>query len=128
MQATWMEFFINSCHASPADIARDPLKQAIHAIKTPRAATSFYKPYPELSPIIYGLALFCYAYFGINIIQHPGAGTGFHSNIVFIPDLNLGVFAACNDGIYGSMWVEKVVWRKVVDEMLDLKPIDWLTR
>ena len=52
---------------------------------------------------------------------------GFMSVISRLPNSNLGIAVFSNDDLYGTAIIE-IIKHRIIDEALDLDPIDWNTR
>ena len=72
----------------------------------------------------YGLAWGIYHYRGIPILEHSGGIDGFITEVALAPRQNLGVVAFVN----ANSMLPMVLYRSVLDRMLELEPIDWNDR
>ncbi|CAK5274082.1 unnamed protein product [Mycena citricolor] len=83
--------------------------------------------YPEISPIVYGGGQSRGSYRGFEFIEHDGSVPGFNSVVSRLPWQEFGVAVMTNDDSLGSLIAEAIKFR-LIDEFLQLKPVDWTSR
>lgn len=81
----------------------------------------------EISAVCYGTGMQSLTYRGQNIFQHGGVCFGINSNVVFVPELQMGMFVVANDKNFGRFWTN-VLSRRILDQQLGLEPVDWAPR
>jgi CubicO group peptidase (beta-lactamase class C family) len=79
----------------------------------------------EIKSFAYGLGLMVGEYRGHRLIQHGGGIDGFLTEFMFAPDDGIGVVVLTNST---SSSLGPVISYRVLDELLELEPIDWQTR
>ncbi|KAJ6626811.1 beta-lactamase/transpeptidase-like protein [Mycena sp. CBHHK59/15] len=107
-------------------------ESVIPAAVVRKAATGLtvYKPvaaFPELSPIVYGGGQMRGTYRGYGRCEHGGSTPGFKSQVSRIPTQDLGVVVMSNEEDFGTPIMETIKYR-IIDEVLQLEPIDWMAR
>ncbi|KAJ7032461.1 beta-lactamase/transpeptidase-like protein [Mycena alexandri] len=83
--------------------------------------------YPELSPVVYGGGQLRGTYRGVEMIEHGGSTIGFKSQVTRFPSKDLAIAVLTNEEDWGNMIMEAVKYR-IVDEALQLEPVDWTAR
>ncbi|MGH9198953.1 MAG: DUF3471 domain-containing protein, partial [Acidimicrobiia bacterium] len=78
--------------------------------------------FPEISHYAYGLGWMIGQYRGHKQIEHGGGIDGFLTELMLLPDDNIGLVVLTNST---SSTVGKVIAYRVMDELLGLEPIDW---
>ncbi len=61
-------------------------------------------------------------------IEHGGSVPGQMSQVIRLPNQNIGVSVVVNDDQLGTAAANFAIKWRVIDELLGLKPIDWETR
>ncbi|KAJ7607677.1 beta-lactamase/transpeptidase-like protein [Roridomyces roridus] len=124
--ATWLRTLLNEGRHPETNTTVIPS----HIIRRVAAGVTVSEPVasaPELSPIVYGGGQRRGTYRGFELIEHGGSVVGFKSQVLRIPDQNLGVAVLSNDESFGTEIVETIKFR-ILDKVLQLPPIDWTAR
>jgi CubicO group peptidase (beta-lactamase class C family) len=82
--------------------------------------------FAEIGHTQYGLGLGISSYRGRKTVGHGGGIDGFISAMNWMPIERIGVVVLTN--LSGNNPVPTIVLRQVYDRLLDLEPIDWVTR
>jgi CubicO group peptidase (beta-lactamase class C family) len=81
--------------------------------------------FPESTRHAYGLGWMIGRYRGHRLIEHGGGIDGFLTECMLLPDDGIGVAVMTNSS---SSAMAPVVAYRVLDELLDLEPVDWFSR
>ena len=84
-------------------------------------------PFPEVSPIFYGLGQFILHYRGHLIYSHGGGLPGQLTWSFWLPNEGHGLFIATNDDVGGNI-VGQAFSYGILDQLLGLEPINWESR
>ncbi len=82
--------------------------------------------WPEQSNSLYCLGRTIQTYKGVKIASHTGSIDGFYSNLSFVPEKQLAVFAVLNQTEAGSL--RSVMNLPIIDILLDQPYTPWLER
>ncbi|KAF9445116.1 hypothetical protein P691DRAFT_777810 [Macrolepiota fuliginosa MF-IS2] len=94
--------------------------------------TNVFNGFPEMSVSVYGTGQQIFSYPGHEIVEHDGNVLGFSSEIIRLPDDNLGIVLLNNDWV-SNIALDVIKWR-LIDELivraaLPGSPfIDWVSR
>ena len=75
---------------------------------------------------MYGSAQTRYSYQGRDLIEHGGANAGFMTQVARLPNDNLGVISLSND--YNGHYLMEAAKFRLIDDILQLKRVDWSSR
>lgn len=87
---------------------------------------------PELGVTTYGQGQVISTYRGHRVVYHLGNLSGNHSVVMRLPDHDIGVAVMANGGYEAGAYETRgvrfqVAWR-VLDDLLNLEPVDWKAR
>ncbi len=81
--------------------------------------------FPDSTRHAYGLGWMIGRYRGHRLIEHGGGIDGFLTQCMLLPDDGIGVAVMTNTS---SSAMEPVIAYRVLDELLDLEPLDWSSK
>ena len=91
----------------------------------PQMVMPFAALYEEVGPTQYGMGFFIGTYRGQRVVSHGGNLAGLSSLLTFLPQQNIGVYAAAN---LSATPVPQILTNRVADRLLALAPVDWSAR
>jgi CubicO group peptidase (beta-lactamase class C family) len=95
-------------------------------MQTPQMAIQSNIEYDELGHSAYGMAFLVGTYRGHKVVQHGGGIDGFISLLTFTPRDRIGMIVLTNQSSNNP--VPTIVARRVYDQLLELEPVDWVSR
>jgi CubicO group peptidase (beta-lactamase class C family) len=99
--------------------------EVLELLHTPSTASGQALPFPELEALGYALGSMAFCYRGQRLSLHGGSQIGFASQVVVLPDAQVGVSVQTN--AFGSS-LPLALGLALVDRLLDAEPIDWGAR
>jgi CubicO group peptidase (beta-lactamase class C family) len=118
-----------SIYSCTADLVRwlsfctaETSRDVVQETWKPVIPTGDESPWPESFEVGYAMGWQVESYRGNRVLRHGGGIDGFSSHVAVIPEKRIGVAVLTN---LGGSSLPMVVVRGVLDELLDLEPIDW---
>jgi CubicO group peptidase (beta-lactamase class C family) len=99
--------------------------QVLHLLHTPSTTSGQALPFPELDALGYALGNMAFCYRGHRLNVHGGSQIGFASQVLVLPDAQVGVSVQTN--AFGSS-LPLALGLALVDRLLGVEPIDWGAR
>ncbi len=118
----WVQFNLRNGEAPNGTSLASEVMAEIHR---PQIDMGTVLPFPEfVGNLHYGLGWAVGSYRNNTIIQHNGGIDGFLTNVVFLPERDLGIVVLTNGGDLSP----DVVSLSVLDHFLGADPVDWVER
>ena len=118
---SWLRTNLFTAGSGEEVVAPDTLRY----IQSAQALIPEASQFPEMNSYAYGLGWVVGQYRGRRHVHHNGGLDGFYTECMLIPEQNLGVFVLSNRLTIG---LGRSVALRVIDELLELEPIDWSMR
>lgn len=118
--ANWMSALINSGKFEGKQVFAP---EAVAETMVPNAISDKRGRYDELSNSIYALGRSLQTYKGTKIVSHTGSIDGFYSNLTYLPQDSIAIFAVHNSGSAGSL--RSVINLPIIDILKDREQTDW---
>ena len=121
--AKWLTILINQGRYKKKQIIP---ADAIAETTVPNNISDKKGRYEELSNSIYAMGRYLQTYKGTKIISHTGSIDNFYSNLTYLPQDSLAIFAVHNSASAGTL--RSVINLPVIDILLGRQVTDWSNR